>query len=685
MNWKFQLAVSAKTLMPHFQKIPIFAKNTMQKGAAFLIFWFWINIVTGQILVINELDCDTPGIDDKEFVEIKSQSPHFSLDGYVLVFFNGSTAGGNSSYLTLDLSGYSTDVNGLLLIGSASVVPFPQYLIPVNVIQNGADAVAIYQGSTTDFPDGTVAFVNQSLVDVLLYDTNDPDAVGLISIFQAFKPDIQQISEGPGNNTNSIQRANDGTYFVGTPTPRRLNDGSGILLNGLLSRFEQTRYDEGQSFTIQFNLDQPVSEALTLRFSLSQGAFNAADFSGDTTVIIPSGQSSASTTIHLTDDDLDEGDEIMIFRLNPLPANFLVLNNNVALRCVDNDYRIAPFGTPLQPTYGLVQSTQSPAYYNSLHGLSGQTLRLALQQIIANPQEVRAHSYVDLVEILKVADQNPLNSNQIWMVYRESGLPKLDFQSNTGSNGVWNREHTFPRSRGGFNNIDADTLADGIDLFWHTNADSLRHANSDAHGIRAVSAEENNARGNKFYGQYNGPVGTQGRFKGDVARSIFFLCVRYNGLEVVSGFPDGIIGQMGHLDTLLNWHRNDPPDDYEMNRNNVVFEWQRNRNPFIDLPDLAEYIWGNRVGEVWQQASSSSRYNKTFNVHVFPNPAGRIIHLSGLSGTSRVELYSSNGTFIHQHILTGNEGAIELPPMKGTLFLRISSGDQTITRKIQIH
>ena len=81
-----------------------------------LIFLFLISqFVTSQI-VINELDCDTPSIDDKEFIELKSDTPNFSLDGYVVVLFNGSTSGGDSSYFTIDLDGFKTDVNGLLLM-----------------------------------------------------------------------------------------------------------------------------------------------------------------------------------------------------------------------------------------------------------------------------------------------------------------------------------------------------------------------------------------------------------------------------------------------------------------------------------------------------------------------------------------------------------------------------------------
>lgn len=88
-----------------------------------LIFLFFISLTSTAQLVINELDSDSDSIDDLEFVEIKSNTPNFNLNGYVLVFFNGSTSGGNTSYLTFDLSGYTTDINGLLLMGSSQVSP----------------------------------------------------------------------------------------------------------------------------------------------------------------------------------------------------------------------------------------------------------------------------------------------------------------------------------------------------------------------------------------------------------------------------------------------------------------------------------------------------------------------------------------------------------------------------------
>ena len=554
----------------------------------------------GQLL-INELDADTPGIDNLEFLELLSDSPNYPLDGFVVVFFNGSESGANSSYLALDLDGYQTDINGLLLIGSNSVSPIPQYLIPENTIQNGADAVAIYEGSDIDFPDETLASID-NLIDVLIYGTSDADDVDMINIFRAHPnfTSIQQINEGSSNNTNSIQRNNDGTYTAKTPTPRQLNDGSGIDLNGIQISIAQTQYNEGDVFDIEFTTEENVLEDLNFNIGLNESFFDNSDFSGNTALTILAGQNNTSTTIMLIDDAIDEGDEVAVIRFENLSLDFLALNDNIQIRIVDNDFTVAPYGVPTNPTYGIVNSTQPAGYYSTLDAKADMELRQALQDIIADPNIVRAQTYTDIIDILNEADQNPANSNQVWLVYSEEGRAKLDFQTTSDNNGKWNREHTFPRSRAGYQGREEDELRDGIDIFWPTSPDSLRHGNSDAHGLRAADGQENGVRNNQHYGQYIGPVGTLGSFRGDVARSVLYMEIRYNGLQIVNGFPE-INGQLGDLETLLTWHRNDPPDDFEMNRNNVIYRWQKNRNPFIDQPDLVEYIWGDQQGQVWRQ------------------------------------------------------------------------------------
>ena len=644
-----------------------------------MVFVMMSPAAAGQ-LVINELDCDTPGIDNMEFLELLSDTPHFPLDGYVVVFFNGSESGGNSSYLALDLDGYVTDINGLLLIGSNSVSPVPQFLIPENTIQNGADAVAIYQGSDIDFPDETLATIN-NLIDVLIYDTSDADDEDMIAIFSAH-PDfasIQQINEGSSNNTNSIQRNNDGTYTSTVPTPRQLNDGSGIVLNGIQMAIAQTQYGEGEAFDIVFTTENTVSDSLNFDINLNALFFDNADYSGTTSLTIAPGQDSASTTITLIDDDLDEGDEVAVVRFVNLPQQFLALNNNVQIRVVDDDFVVAPYGVPTDPTFGIVTGTQPAGYYSSLDARADVELRQAMQDIIADPGVVRAHTYTDIIEILKEADQNPANSNQVWLVYSEEGRAKLDFQTTSDNNGKWNREHTFPRSRAGYSSIEEDEVGDGIDVFWVTSADSVRHGNSDAHALRAADGQENGVRNNQHYGQYTGPPGTLGSFRGDVARSVLYMEIRYNGLEIVNGFPD-ISGQLGDLATLLEWHRNDPPDDFEMHRNNVVFNWQRNRNPFIDHPDLVEYLWGEQVGNVWNLPVATHEVDD-LNVDVYPNPTSGRIQIKGLQNRANIDLYSAHGQKLNTYPVVG-DSEIDLNLPAGMYVLIIQSEGKLKMQKL---
>ena len=532
------------------------------------------------------------------------------------------------------------------------VSPVPQYFISDNTIQNGADAVAIYQGDDTDFPEGTQATTN-NLIDALVYDTNDADDIGLMNLLGV----SVQINEDENNNKDfeSIQRNNDGTYFVGAPTPRLLNDGSGVILNGVSINVSATQYNEGDTFPIEFTTQENVSGSdLTITFNLANGGFNASDFSGITSVTIPQGQNSVTTNITLIDDNDDEGDEELIIQMNPLPDEYMKLNDNILIRVVDNDYTVAAWGTPLNPTYDQVESTVPANYYNSLDGTSGQGLRDALQAIIAEEGVVRAQTYADVYDILEEADQNPLNSNEMWLVYTEQGRPKLDRQMTSNNTGTWNREHVFPRSRGGYYSIGDDDIADGINVYWNTNADSLRHGNSDAHHLRAADGPENSSRGNKFYGQdeYIGPENTQGSFKGDVARSIFYMAIRYNGLSVVDGYPDGNVGEFGDLATLLEWHENDPPDDFEMNRNNVVYTWQKNRNPFIDQPELVDYIWGDQAGQTWEQDLSTPK-NQLTEIKIFPNPTRGEINIVGVNNDYEVEIYSILGKKVFSKKATG--------------------------------
>lgn len=635
-----------------------------------------------QVLLINELDADTPSIDTMEFIELKSQSPNFSTDGYILVFFNGSSSGGDSSYFVYDLNGYTTDINGLLVIGSANVSPFPQALMAENVIQNGADAVGIYQAPIEDFPEETVA-TQINLIDAMVYGTNDTDASGLLDkLGQA----TQHNDSGTNTNPKSIQRFVDAmgivTFTAETPTPRRENDGSGSVVNPIAIYIEETQYNEGETFDITFTAETNLTSDLNFTISLDNQGFDSSDFIGATSLTIPSGQNTTMTTITLIDDSDDEGDEVLKIRLLDLVEPIIPNDGDIEIRVVDNDFTVAPWGTPIDPTYGVVTSTQPSDYYNSLDGLADINLRQALQAIIADPNLVRAQTYTDVIDILEAADQNPENSNEVWLVYLEEGRPKLDYQLSSSNIGKWNREHTFPRSRGGFYSIEEDEIADGIEMYWTTNADSLRHGNSDAHALRAADGAENSSRGNQFYGEYTGPINTLGKFKGDVARSVFYMAVRYNSLEIVNGFPDGNSGEFGDLATLLDWHRNDPPDDFEMNRNNIVYNWQFNRNPFIDQPDLIEYIWGNNRGDIWSQPLNAAEISE-LNVAIYPNPTDRRIYISGLDSEVNIQVFSMEGKLLRTQ--KSVNAYLDLDLASGLYMLKLSGKKGSLVKKIMIN
>lgn len=630
-------------------------------------------------LVINEFDSDTPSTNDKQFIEIKSAIPNFSLNGYVLVLFNGTGSQANLSYYALDLDGITTDLNGLALIGNSLVSPVPAEIITDSTLQVGPDGVGIYLGNASDFPLGTPAAIT-NLIDALVYDTADTDATLLMSALGV----TTQIDENANNlqTTQSIQRKNDGTYEVKAPTPGATNDGTGFIYNGLTISTDAAEYSEGQTVNITFTTQTVVTTALTFSFSLSNGGFNIADYTGSQNVTIAVGANSATIVITLIDDAIDEGDENMRINVGTIPAQYVRMNDNIIVRIIDNDFVVSPWGTPLNPTYGLVTSTAPDGYYDSLEGKSGVILKQALQDIIANPAVVHAHNYGDVETILKKADQNPLNSNQVWLMYSEVPRSKLDIQETGINTGKWNREHIYPQSRGGYTDGTA-SIPDGINTWLPTDANDILAGHADAHHIRAEDGPVNSSRGNKDYGEYLGPIGNQGSWRGDVARAVFYMAVRYNALSVVNGNPaNSTIGQLGDLSLLLQWNQTDPKDDFEMNRNNYIYTWQVNRNPFIDYPSLSDYIWGTNAGEPWFSNLSTNQFADD-QVIMHPNPANDFLVFSGIQNESNVTICNLTGAQLID-VTVDNETRLPISLSTGMYLVKISSQSKTTVKKLVV-
>ena len=633
-------------------------------------------------LVINEMDTDTPSTDDREFIEFKSVEPNFPTDGYVLVMFNGSTTASNASksYYAVGLNGLTTDANGILVLGNELVSPVPDKIMPVSTMQNGPDAIGLYLGTVGDFPTGTLA-TSVNLVDAIAYGITNEEPTPLMNLLN-----ITAFTNENANNlgtSQSIQRKPDGTYEVKSPTPGAQNDGSGIAYNTISISTPAATYNEGDIFNITFNAQTPVATAVSFSISLQNGSFNAQDYSGNLNIVIPAGQTSATTAITLIDDTVDDGDELAKIKFGALPAGFKRGNDNVEIRVIDNDFTTSAWGTPLNPTYGLVAPVIPAGYYDSLEGKTGAVLRQAIQDVIANPAVVRAQNYGDVEFMLKDADQNPLNSNEVWLMYVEQGRAKYKYQQTASSVGSWNREHIFPQSRGGFSNGTSST-ADGIDVWLTTNANDIAAGHADGHHIRAEDGPENSSRNNRDYGlnDYNGPSGNQGSWHGDVARALFYMACRYNGLNVVNGnLPDSTAGQIGDLATLLAWNVSDPADDFEMRHNNVIYNWQLNRNPFVDHPELADYIWGSHVGNPWFPTLSDTHFT-ALKAGLYPNPASDRLNVTGISDGT-IGIYNMAGVKLIESRLAGHtEIGLGLP--SGVYLARISSGQQSVTKKLLV-
>ena len=188
-------------------------------------FLMGINFLNAQSLVINEIDSDSSGTDIAEFIELYSTIPNTSLNGYVLVLFNGND---DASYAAYDLDGYSTDANGFFVIGDSGVTGVMKVFSSSSSsnIQNGPDAVTLYQANDTDFPNDSAA-TTTNLVDAVVYDNNHADDTVLLTALG----ETTQFNEDEGDNgaTNSLQRQADGSFKAGTPSPSTSNQVLSVL------------------------------------------------------------------------------------------------------------------------------------------------------------------------------------------------------------------------------------------------------------------------------------------------------------------------------------------------------------------------------------------------------------------------------------------------------------------------
>lgn len=180
-------------------------------------------------ILINEVDADQSGTDNAEFIELfDGGQGHSSLDDYSIVFYNGN---GAQSYKSVSLSAQKTNAEGFFVIcGDTTTVSNCDLDIGANtnLIQNGADAVALYQRPASDFANGSNIQL-EGLVDAVVYDTNDSDNPELLALLNLNQPQVNEDDAGDKDN-HSIQRCgnllarNTDGYIQAQPSPGLTNN-----------------------------------------------------------------------------------------------------------------------------------------------------------------------------------------------------------------------------------------------------------------------------------------------------------------------------------------------------------------------------------------------------------------------------------------------------------------------------
>tara|TARA_R110002153_G_scaffold241605_1_gene396734 strand:+ start:11577 stop:16061 length:4485 start_codon:yes stop_codon:yes gene_type:complete len=205
-------------------------------------------------------------------------------------------------------------------------------------------------------------------------------------------------------------------------------------------------------------------------------------------------------------------------------------------------------------------------------------------------------SYSEVWTALTHTDEDPANSNNVILWYKGTSIAKnlngSGSQSTDPDN--WNREHSWPQSHG-FKDLEEDA-----------------EAYTDIHHLRPTDISVNQSRGNLDFDNSDNelPESPNNRVdddsfeprdevKGDVARMMFYMDTRYEGggsdttfdLQLVDSLTSTGTTELGRLCRLIEWHNADPVNAAEQLRNNTIYEYQGNRNPYIDHPEWVDILY----------------------------------------------------------------------------------------------
>ena len=329
-------------------------------------------------------------------------------------------------------------------------------------------------------------------------------------------------------------------------------------------------------------------------------------------------------------------------------------------------------------------------YYDSAEGQSSDNLRYALQSIIDGHTVV---SYAGLYDVYKTSDNTA--DGKVWDMYSTCtwthGQKKCGSYSNVCD--CYNREHSVPQS-------------------WFGEASPMV---SDAFHVYPTDGLVNNQRGNLQFGECaNGTslggkaLGKAGQstfpgytsltvfephddYKGDFARTYFYMATRY--ADICGGWGNAFNAVASNsglskysIALFLKWHRADPVSQKEITRNDAVYAKQHNRNPFIDYPMLAEFIWGTQKGQPWYKTSTPIDQVEMQWLSVSPNPAVDYLLVSA-DGVDQMnyQLVDLSGKMLQSGRVNAGDQISVTDLSNGIYLLKVEAGAKTTVQKVVVN
>lgn len=270
-------------------------------------------------------------------------------------------------------------------------------------------------------------------------------------------------------------------------------------------------------------------------------------------------------------------------------------------------------------TVGVMAEAIPSGYYDGVQGLKDSVLKSALHDSICKGVRVsygtQGYTYPDNVYYPATWNFFPQTDRRadgtIWDMYSNS---RRYFTHDGGSACGLEIEHCFPKSWWGWTK-DSSGKTDSVGYRAYRDLYHLNPADAQANNNKSNFPPGYVKKGDKFdNGSFRMDATKTSEYgwacfepapeyRGDFARAYFYIATAYENLTWASNYSD-YLDNKSYLEfkpwlteVLLDWHRSDPVSMKEIERADAVSNIQHNRNPYIDYPELVEYIWGNRQGQ----------------------------------------------------------------------------------------